>query len=177
MSRATSSRQFCSKVLLTACLASLSLSAQTTPSTAAPKAKTVRANGLIFPTLAWGSSDDSPVLLLHGFPEDAQTWSYIAEGLAAAGFYVVSFDQRGYAATTRPANPTAYNFDLFVRDALAIADAYRLRRFIRRRRCPLGSLSHASPSESRRTLRRANARSVQQCALQRSEPHSADCGI
>ena len=129
MSRATRRRRVFSRAFLTACLASLALSAQATPLPAAPQAKTVLAQGLAFPTLAWGPPDGRPVLLLHGFPEDARTWSYIAAGLAAAGFYVVSFDQRGYATTSRPGDPTAYNFDLFVSDALAIADAYRLRRF------------------------------------------------
>lgn len=129
MSRATRSRRVLSWVFSLACLAGLAPSVQATPLPAAPQAKTVRANGLAFPTLAWGSPEGRPVLLLHGFPQDARTWSYIAAGLAAEGFYVVSFDQRGYASTTRPADPTAYNFELFVSDALAIADVYRLGQF------------------------------------------------
>lgn len=114
---------------LMACSVGWAQSAGAPQSNAVPRSKQVMADGLRFPTLAWGRPEGRPVLLLHGFPENARTWAYIAEGLAAAGYFVVSFDQRGYAATTRPRDQTAYNFDLFVSDALAIADAYHFKRF------------------------------------------------
>src|SRR5215470_2849304 len=40
------------------------------------------------------------VLLLHGFPELAWSWRKVMPALAAAGFYVVAPDQRGYGRTT-----------------------------------------------------------------------------
>jgi pimeloyl-ACP methyl ester carboxylesterase len=40
------------------------------------------------------------VLLLHGFPELAFSWRYVMPALAAAGFYVIAPDQRGYGRTT-----------------------------------------------------------------------------
>ena len=40
------------------------------------------------------------VLLLHGFPELAYSWRKVMLPLAAAGFYVVAPDQRGYGRTT-----------------------------------------------------------------------------
>lgn len=40
------------------------------------------------------------ILLLHGFPELAYSWRKIMPPLAAAGFYVVAPDQRGYGRTT-----------------------------------------------------------------------------
>jgi pimeloyl-ACP methyl ester carboxylesterase len=40
------------------------------------------------------------VLLLHGFPELAYSWRRVMPLLAAAGFYVVAPDQRGYGRTT-----------------------------------------------------------------------------
>ena len=40
------------------------------------------------------------VLLLHGFPELAYSWRKVMVPLAAAGFYVVAPDQRGYGRTT-----------------------------------------------------------------------------
>ena len=39
-------------------------------------------------------------LLLHGFPELAYSWRKLMLPLAAAGFYVVAPDQRGYGRTT-----------------------------------------------------------------------------
>ena len=40
------------------------------------------------------------LLLLHGFPELAYSWRKLMLPLAAAGFYVVAPDQRGYGRTT-----------------------------------------------------------------------------
>lgn len=46
------------------------------------------------------------ILLLHGFPELAFSWRKIMPALAAGGFHVVAYDQRGYGRTsgwdTRP---------------------------------------------------------------------------
>jgi pimeloyl-ACP methyl ester carboxylesterase len=44
---------------------------------------------------------DRPCLvLLHGFPEIAYSWRKVMPSLAAAGFYVVAPDQRGFGRTT-----------------------------------------------------------------------------
>jgi len=40
------------------------------------------------------------VLLLHGFPELAYSWRKIMLPLAAAGYHVIAYDQRGYGRTT-----------------------------------------------------------------------------
>jgi pimeloyl-ACP methyl ester carboxylesterase len=59
-------------------------------------------NGLTIHTLEAGSTeDDRPViLLLHGFPELAYSWRKVMIPLAAAGYYVIAPDQRGYGLTT-----------------------------------------------------------------------------
>ena len=48
----------------------------------------------------YGSPGRPLVLLLHGFPELAYSWRKVMLPLAAAGFYVVAPDQRGYGRTT-----------------------------------------------------------------------------
>jgi pimeloyl-ACP methyl ester carboxylesterase len=55
-------------------------------------------NGLSMHVLEAGFGDEKRpcVLLLHGFPELAYSWRRIMPALAAAGFYVVAPDQRGY---------------------------------------------------------------------------------
>ncbi|KAJ5165224.1 uncharacterized protein N7500_007054 [Penicillium coprophilum] len=40
------------------------------------------------------------IILLHGFPEIAYSWRRVLPKLAAAGFYVVAPDQRGFGRTT-----------------------------------------------------------------------------
>jgi pimeloyl-ACP methyl ester carboxylesterase len=68
------------------------------------------------------------ILLLHGFPELAYSWRKIMLPLAAAGYYVVAPDQRGYGRTT--GWDDAYDGDLdsfripnLVKDALGLISA------------------------------------------------------
>jgi pimeloyl-ACP methyl ester carboxylesterase len=55
-------------------------------------------NGLAIHVLEAGfdTSGRRCILLLHGFPELAYSWRKIMLPLAAAGYYVVAPDQRGY---------------------------------------------------------------------------------
>jgi len=59
-------------------------------------------NGLRMHLLEAGfeHSDQPCILLLHGFPELAYSWRKIMLPLAAAGYYVVAPDQRGYGRTS-----------------------------------------------------------------------------
>lgn len=96
---------------------------------AAPQVRSIQAQGLTFRSLSWGPENGRPVLLLHGFPQDADSWSVIAQGLAREGYRVVAFDQRGYSVGARPSGAEHYRFDLFIDDALAVADAYGFKQF------------------------------------------------
>jgi pimeloyl-ACP methyl ester carboxylesterase len=57
-------------------------------------------NGLRVHLLEAGELDHPCVLLLHGFPELAFSWRKVMPALAAAGYYVIAPDQRGYGRTT-----------------------------------------------------------------------------
>jgi pimeloyl-ACP methyl ester carboxylesterase len=57
-------------------------------------------NGLSMHCLEAGEPERPCVLLLHGFPELACSWRKVMAPIAAAGFYVVAPDQRGYGETT-----------------------------------------------------------------------------
>jgi pimeloyl-ACP methyl ester carboxylesterase len=68
------------------------------------------------------------ILLLHGFPELAYSWRKIMLPLAAAGYYVVAPDQRGYGRTTGWDDAYDGDVDSFrlpnvVRDALGLVSA------------------------------------------------------
>ncbi|KFX93082.1 hypothetical protein V490_05015 [Pseudogymnoascus sp. VKM F-3557] len=70
------------------------------------------------------------ILLLHGFPELAYSYRKIIPALAAAGYYVVAYDQRGYGRTTgwdtRPYSDvdlTSYTGTRIVTDALRLVSA------------------------------------------------------
>ncbi|MBC7379417.1 MAG: alpha/beta hydrolase [Burkholderiaceae bacterium] len=64
--------------------------------------KHVHANGLDFACLEEGTGP--LVLMLHGFPDTAHTWSHQMPALAAAGYRVVAPFLRGYHPTSIPAN-------------------------------------------------------------------------
>lgn len=74
---------------------------------------------------AWvvGPEDGVPVLLLHGWPETALSWSGVLPRLAAAGCRCVAVDQRGYSPRARPADVAAYTLDNLVADARAFLAA------------------------------------------------------
>ena len=60
----------------------------------------LRANGIDFAYLEKG--EGPLVILLHGFPDTAETWDYQSSVLAAAGYRVVSPYLRGYYPTSIP---------------------------------------------------------------------------
>lgn len=64
--------------------------------------KRIHANGLDFACLEEGKGPI--VLLLHGFPDTAHSWSHQMSALAAAGYRAVAPFLRGYAPTGIPAD-------------------------------------------------------------------------
>jgi non-specific protein-tyrosine kinase len=58
------------------------------------------------------------VLLLHGFPELAYSWRKVMPALAAAGYYAIAPDQRGYGGTT------GWDNDVTRTDAQLVEDVF-----------------------------------------------------
>lgn len=80
----------------------------------------VHANGLDFAYLEQGSGP--LVLLLHGFPDTAHTWSHQMPALAAAGYRAVAPFLRGYPPTAIPADGW-YDKATLASDVAALIDA------------------------------------------------------
>ncbi|WP_326568645.1 alpha/beta hydrolase [Amycolatopsis rhabdoformis] len=72
--------------------------------------------------LAAGPDHGEPVLLLHGWPEFADSWTAELHALGDAGYHAVAVDQRGYAREARPVGAEHYSIDALVADALSFAD-------------------------------------------------------
>ena len=90
----------------------------------------VRASGMTFRARVAGLANSGPpVILLHGFPETSIMWEPLTSAVAADGFRVVAFDQRGYSPLARPADTADYDIDLLIADVLAVADAFGFERF------------------------------------------------
>ncbi|MFK0295674.1 alpha/beta fold hydrolase [Streptomyces sp. NPDC090442] len=82
-----------------------------------------------FDALACGPADGELVLLLHGWPEFADSWSALLPALGAAGYRALAVDQRGYSPAARPPRIADYAVPELVADALAFADAQGADRF------------------------------------------------
>ena len=81
--------------------------------------RTVSANGLKFALFEEG--DGPLVILLHGFPDTAESWNTIRPAIARAGFRVAAPFLRGYAPTEVPTKDTTT--ETLAADVVAIADA------------------------------------------------------
>jgi pimeloyl-ACP methyl ester carboxylesterase len=89
----------------------------------------LEANGYRFGGFAAGPATGPLVLLLHGWPEFADSWTEIARALGADGYRAVAVDQRGYSPGARPPAVADYGIELLVGDLLAFADALGRPRF------------------------------------------------
>ncbi|MBV9439331.1 MAG: alpha/beta fold hydrolase, partial [Candidatus Eremiobacteraeota bacterium] len=77
-----------------------------------------------------GPTDGMPVVLVHGFPDDARTWDALAQALAADGRRAIAPFVRGYGATVLdPGVARSGEIAALARDVLALADALQLERF------------------------------------------------
>ena len=79
--------------------------------------------GLQFTVRVRGPRDGEPVLLLHGFPQNAGMWDRVASVLHRAGLRTVAPDQRGYSPGARPKEVAAYRISEAAADAVALLDA------------------------------------------------------
>jgi len=72
---------------------------------------------------AMGPKDGPLVVLLHGFPECWVTWRAQLPALAAAGFYAVAPDLRGYGTSDKPRGVAAYRMEKLTGDVAALIAA------------------------------------------------------
>lgn len=79
----------------------------------------VDSHGLSIATYQWGDDDGRPLLLAHGGFDFAGTMDGFAPLLAAEGWRVISWDQRGHGDSEHAA---LYNWEADQRDAVAVLD-------------------------------------------------------
>ena len=61
-----------------------------------------------------GPSDGQPVVLIHGFPLNGESWGKQQAALLDAGYRVIAYDRRGFGASTKAAS--GYDYDTFAAD-------------------------------------------------------------
>jgi len=90
-----------------------------------PRDGFVEANGLRFHYLEWGTAERPPLLLLHGFGNQAHIWDPFAETVCDR-YHIYAVDSRGHGDT---GHADAYGDELNATDTLAVCDALGLTRF------------------------------------------------
>jgi pimeloyl-ACP methyl ester carboxylesterase len=66
-----------------------------------------------------------PVVLVHGYLLDGHSWEKEGTALLAAGYRVITYDRRGFDASSRPS--VGYNYDTLSADLAALLDQLDLR--------------------------------------------------
>jgi pimeloyl-ACP methyl ester carboxylesterase len=84
----------------------------------------VRANGLRFRTMVDGPADGEMFILLHGFPEGAESWAKQVDALAKASCLAVAPDLRGYGLSDAPEGVEKYAIGHLVEDVAGIIKAF-----------------------------------------------------
>ncbi|WP_448102648.1 alpha/beta fold hydrolase [Luteibacter jiangsuensis] len=84
--------------------------------------------GLELAGLAWGEPDAPPLLLLHGWLDNAASFAMLAP-LLASRFQVIALDLPGHGHSQHLPEGTIYQHVDYVRAVLAAADALALPRF------------------------------------------------
>jgi non-heme chloroperoxidase len=66
-----------------------------------------------------------PVVLIHGYPLDGHSWELQTRELLAAGYRVITYDRRGFGASSKVGS--GYDYDTFARDLDTVLTTLDLR--------------------------------------------------
>jgi non-heme chloroperoxidase len=61
-----------------------------------------------------------PIVLIHGYPLDGNSWERQEWALLEAGYRCISYDRRGFGKSSQPT--TGYDYDTFAADTKAVLD-------------------------------------------------------
>jgi non-heme chloroperoxidase len=70
----------------------------------------------------------APVVLVHGYLLDGHSWEKQEMALLAAGYRVITYDRRGFGASSRPS--VGYNYDTLAADLAVLLDQLDLREVV-----------------------------------------------
>ncbi|WP_448256370.1 alpha/beta fold hydrolase [Microbacterium aurum] len=71
-----------------------------------------------------GPADGLPVVLIHGFPLNGESWDLQSRALLQAGYRVIAYDRRGFGASSKTASWSDY--DTFAADLHALIEDLEL---------------------------------------------------
>lgn len=71
----------------------------------------------------WGAGQ--PIILIHGWPLNADMWEYQMHYLASNGYRVIAYDRRGFGRSSQPWS--GYDYDTLAEDLNELIEALELR--------------------------------------------------
>ena len=90
-----------------------------------PKSTMISVNNIELEVFEAGKENKGkPILLCHGFPENAYSWRFQIPELVKAGYHVIVPNQRGYGKSSCPTEITAYGIEHLTGDLVALLDHY-----------------------------------------------------
>jgi pimeloyl-ACP methyl ester carboxylesterase len=102
------------------------------PDAPRPQKRTIRTGLLQIAYEEWGSPGGQPVILLHGFPDDARAWDDVAPALVGDGCRVIVPYLRGFGPThfLRPETPRVGQQAALGLDVIDLMDALSIPRAV-----------------------------------------------
>jgi len=84
--------------------------------------RSVLSDGVALAVTTWGEPSASPLVLVHGYPDNHLVWKLVAEQLAGR-FYVIAYDVRGAGNSDVPPRVADYRMAQLSADLLAVVEA------------------------------------------------------
>lgn len=90
----------------------------------------ISVKGLNLCLCEWGDSSNSSILILHGWLDQAASWSKVAEKLVEQGYHVLALDHRGHGLSGHIPDCCDYHFPDYIADLQEVIRQLDLRDFI-----------------------------------------------
>ncbi len=84
--------------------------------------KRINSSGVTLFVTTYGDAANTPIVLVHGYPDNHLVWQPVAERLAAQ-YYVITYDVRGAGRSDVPKKQADYKMALLAADLAAVVDA------------------------------------------------------
>lgn len=89
---------------------------------AIPQSHWIDSSGVRLYAVTRGDSTRTPIVLVHGYPDNHSVWNGVADMLAQS-FYVIAYDVRGAGQSDKPARIADYRMKRLAEDLNAVVDA------------------------------------------------------
>lgn len=90
----------------------------------------ISVQGLALCLIEWGDSSNPAVLILHGWLDQAASWTKVAERLVERGYYVIALEHRGHGISGHVSDYCDYHFPDYVADLQEVVQQLELEDFI-----------------------------------------------